>query len=150
MEEHLFVMAEHDIELRRERRIRHAPPSLQPFDHLADEPRSPVAAAANHQSDRTRFLECLVGIVESRYIAIRDDRNGDSFLDPADEAPVGRAGIKLTARTAVYGNHTDPAAFGDAGEPWRVAALVVPSGTHLQGDRKIHRLYRCVEDPRGM
>ena len=89
MQEHLLVMAEDDLALRRERRVRNPPPGLEPLDNLTDEPRPAVAAAADHQSVGAGFLQCPVGIVERRYVAIDNDRDGYSLLDPADEAPVG-------------------------------------------------------------
>ena len=59
----------------------------------------------------------------------------DRVLDLADEFPIGRPGVELAAGPAMHADHANAAVLGNAGEPRRVAAAVVPAGAHLQGDR---------------
>ena len=126
-------MAEHDVELRGERRIGQAPPALQPVDHLArgttaghrrrarsSRRRRPIARSARR---RPRALVMspltMTGIVTA---SLTSRMNSQS----------ARAGIELAARAAVHGDHADAAGFGDSREPRRVAAVLVPAGAHLQ------------------
>ena len=150
MQKHFLVMAKHDFELGRKRRVRNPPPGFQPFDNLANEPRPSVAAAPDHQTVGAGFLQCPVGVVAGRNVAVGDDRDRHRFFDLANKTPVGGASIKLATSTAVHADHADAAGFADPSEPRRVAGALVPSRAHLQGDRQVDRLYRCFEDSRGM
>jgi hypothetical protein len=58
--------------------------------------------------------------------------------------------IELAPRAAVHGQHADARLLGDACQIGCIATGLVPSGPHLQGHRKLHRLYGGFKDLRGM
>src|SRR6516165_12397090 len=100
VDEHVLVMAEHDVELHLERRLGYAQPALEPLDDLTDEPGPSVASATDHQTVGARLGQCLIGVVEGEDVAVGDDGNADCILNFADEFPIGGSGIKLAASAA--------------------------------------------------
>src|SRR6516162_118955 len=109
MGEHIFVMTEHNISLRAQRRIRSWPPGPEPISHLAGEPWPSTTPATDHQAVGARLLQCLIGVFKADDIAIGDYRNSHRRLDETDELPVGGAGVKLAACAAMDSDHADAA-----------------------------------------
>ena len=143
-------MAQQHVQLLAERRIGKPVAGLEEMNHLPDEPRLAIGAAADHQSVGLRLGERLARIFQRHDVAIGDDRDCHRRLHRADEPPVRFALVELAARAAMHRDHADAAILRDPGQARRVAAVVVPAGAHLERHRKIDRLDRGFENARGV
>src|SRR4029077_1759556 len=107
MDEHVFVMTEHDIALCAQRRVGGATAAPEPIGHLASKPRPAIASPTDHQAVGARLPQCLIGVLEADNVAIGDNRNSYRVLDKTDEFPVGETGIELASCSTMHSNHPD-------------------------------------------
>ena len=132
------VMPCNDVFLLRQRRVGQTMAGAQEMRHLGEEPGPAIAAAADHQPVRAGTVQRLGRILLGHDVAVGDHRDVHRLLHPADEVPVGSAGVELLARSAMHGNHADAAILGDPREPRRIQVGVVPAHAHLQRHRHGH------------
>ena len=76
---------------------------IQIVADFLEDPGAPEGGAANHDGIYAIFVEGPLGIFGRGDVAIADDGDMDAGVAPdlADEGPVGRACVHLTARPAV-------------------------------------------------
>ena len=150
MAQHRIVVLAHDGMLLLEGGIGQHLARAQIVDDLLQEPGTAIAAAPDHHAIGPGFRQRPAHRRHIHDIAIDHDGNSDGLLHLAQEGPIGAAVVELAARAAMNRDHPDAAILGDAGQPRRVAAGMVPAGAHLQGHRQVHRLDRRLQDPRRM
>ena len=109
MGQHVVVMAADKLVLRGKGRVRAAPATAQPVDHLHNKPGAAIAAAPDHQPVGTRLASARSAsssVVISPFAITGIDT---ASLTSRMKSPIGAAGIELTAGAAVHRNHANAA-----------------------------------------
>ena len=130
---------------RAERRSRWRRPPGERRRDLADHPRPPARAAADHHpvGARARQRGARRGRVED--VAVDDHRDRDRRPDPRHRVPVGGAVVERAAGAAVHRHHPHAGGLGAPGDLRRVDRAGVPAEAHLHRHRHLdgadHRLH---------
>ena len=113
---------------------------------LAEDPRTSLRGAADHQRVRAGAREHVARALRRIDVAVRDDRDRTARLTAAIVVVLDGADERAGARAAVDGERRDAGVLGDARDRERVARVGCRPGADLERDRHVDGAHDRLDD----
>ena len=139
-------MPQQGVHLFLQRRVGQQLAGLQVVADLTKDPRSALGASANHHKVNAGFVVHPLAGKGIDHIAVADDRDGNSLLDPADDVPIGAGSVHLLAGAAVDAHGGGSVFLHDLSKFHRIDRIGIPALAEFHGDGKIHRRGNSLDD----
>ena len=128
-----------------DKRRRELPAGREEVRNLAEDPRSALRCAADHDRVGAGVSEHFARLRRRVDVAVGDHGHAHRGLHGGDGVVFSMTAVALLARAAVHGEHLHSAVLERASQGHGVAVLTAPAGAHLQGDGHATRR-ACLDD----